>query len=116
MIWRVSDVDENERYRLHLCQSIEGRRFFRLVAIDSDLDKNPLDDTVFISESVPHALLKRRDLISISESVLLNSGQHFFVDAHGIWLADSEFQEMNSGVKFDKIEWVAGRAPIFSPR
>ena len=116
MIWRVSDVNENEQYRLHLCQSKEGERFFRLVIINSDIDNNPPSDTILISELVPNVLLRKRDLISISESVMLNNKQRFFVDAHGIWLSDSELREINSGLNFDEIQWLTGRAPIFLPR
>lgn len=116
MIWLASDVNENEKYRLHLCQSKDGKRFFNLVLIGIDADDHHCDEVAFISSLVPNSLLKRRDITSISESVLLDNGHPFFVDAHGFWLTESEVNEMDSGIGFNEIKWSTGHAPKFSPR
>lgn len=115
-MWRISDVNEGREYKLHLCQSGNGFRFFRLVEIGSDIDVNPPDDVILVTALIPNELLKRRALIPISETVLLDNGQPFFVDAHGVWLAEPEVREMDSGLSHNEIHWITGRAPEFAPK
>ena len=116
MIWSRSDVKESEQYRLHLCESKEGNRFYRLVAIGSEEDKTPQEDALLITGPVPHDLLKRGDLISISETVPLNNGQPYFVEAHGMWLTEAEVRDMDANVNDSEIHWAGGRVPNFPPR
>lgn len=115
MIWRASDVNVNGRYRLHLCESSEGNRFFKLIQIDSNEDEQS-DDVIYISELIPQNVneaLRRGDLLMISEIVPLENGQPFFVDAHGVWLTMSEVNEMDANVDFNDIHWATGKMPIF---
>lgn len=115
MIWRASDVNASGSYRLHLCESSEGSRFFKLIQIDSSDDEQS-DDVIHISEPIPQDVneaLKRGDLLMISETVSLDNGQPFFVDAHGVWLTMSEVNEMEADVDFNDIHWATGKIPIF---
>jgi hypothetical protein len=116
MIWRSSDVSRNSQYKLHLCQSNDGKRFFRLIEVESDADKNPQDDVFLVSQVVPNHLLEKRDVQLISESVVLSNGRSFFVDAHGVWLTETEAQEIDLGVTFEKIKWITDSVPKFASR
>jgi hypothetical protein len=116
MIWQRSEINDHENYRLHLCQSDEGKRFFRLIKIGTVSETTPQKDVYFISAPVPNNLLKMGDVIAISEVVRLDNGDAYFVDDHGIWLTDSECKQMDSGLKFNEIQWVTDRAPKFPPR
>jgi hypothetical protein len=98
-------------YRLHLCQSEEGKRFFRLVSIGSEADKARAADVFLATGVVPNSLLKKRDILSIAKTVRLEDGQKYIVDAHGIWFTESEIKEMDSGRLFSKIHWISGREP-----
>lgn len=116
MLWSASDVKETEVYRLHLCQAANGERFFRLITVGSAADRSPTMDTVFASRPVSNQLLRKRDVISIADSVPLESGEKFCVDAHGIWFTTSELAAMNSGMDFSEIQWVTARAPKLASR
>jgi len=116
MLWSISDVKDTEAYRLHLCQAANGERFFRLVTLGSAADKSPPMDAVFSSRPVPNQLLRRRDVMAIAESVPLDSGEKFCVDAHGIWFTTAELAAMSSGMDFSEIRWVTARAPKLTSR
>ncbi len=116
MIWRRSDVDDSKQYKLHLCASKDGRRFYKLVEIGSDADNAPSEDVFLITVPAPNNLLKKGDLISISELVPLNNGQPFFVDDHGIWLAESEVKEMEADLTLKTVQWITGQTPKFPSR
>jgi hypothetical protein len=116
MIWSVSDVKDTETYRLHLCEQADGTRFFRLVAIGSEADKHPATDVVLVSGPVPHELLRKRNVIRIAESVALESGEKFYVDAHGVWLGATEVAAMDAGLDFAQVPWLKKRVPKFPPR
>ena len=119
MMWKASDVNENEEYRLHFCESIDGDRFIRLMNINSECSGKLQDDVVFISAPISKSenyALKRRNLLTLSKIVKLEDGQPFFVDAHGIWLTKLEADEMDDNVNFNKIHWATGRIPKFPTR
>lgn len=118
MIWRASDVRVNGKYRLYLCESNEGKRFFKLIEIGSD-NEDQSYEVIYISEPISQNIneaLKRGDLLMISEAVLLEDGHPFFVDAHGTWLTESEVKEMDADVNFNDIHWATGRVPNFAPK
>lgn len=116
MVWRISDINDVTEYKLHLCESKEGDRFYRLTAVESHLANDQLDDVVFTTIKVSNDLLRRRSLLKISELFLLENGQPFFVDAHGMWLTESEVKEMDADVDFNDIHWATGRMPNFAPK
>lgn len=116
MIWRISDVNDGTEYKLHLCESKEGDRFYRLVSIDSDFVGDRLGDVIFSTATVSNDLLKRRSLLMISKQIPLENDQPFFVEAHGMWLTESEVREMDADVNFNDIHWATGRIPNFPPK
>ena len=115
MGWFVSDINQNEHYVLHLCQTECGLRHFRLVAIGTDAFRHPPSDVFLVTAPVPHNLLRNRNVIAISVAITLDDGTPFTVDAHGTWLTASESNQMDSGREFAEIEWRTGRAPRFAP-
>ena len=115
MIWRVSDVIEGEQYKVELCQSANGRRLLRLKPVCDETTDAPDLTVVYVSQVVPNDLLRRGDIISISEQVLLENGRPFFMDAHGIWLSESESEQIDAGVSLSQIRWVTKVPPKFAP-
>lgn len=115
-MWKSSDVNETQQYRLHLCQTSDGMRSIKLVLLGSDTEAYPPNDVFLITTVVPNDLLKSRNVIRIADTVVLTDGRRFYVDAHGIWLADSEWQEMNSSLSFKDVHWITGTMPNFPPR
>jgi len=83
--------------------------------VGSAADKNPPIDTVFSSRMVPNQLLGKRDLLSIAESVLLESGEKICVDAHGIGFTAAELAAMDSCKDFSEIGWVTAKPPKLAP-
>lgn len=111
-MWKRSDVDEKKIYYLSLDQLPNGRRIFALHELDvSDVGH----EAVFLTGPVPNDLLVRRDFQAISETVRTTTGERFFVDAHGIWLAEAEVEALKKG-EWDQVPWVNGIAPNFAPR
>lgn len=115
MSWKVSDLDPGKAYRLHLCQAMNGLRYFKLVEVGSPEDSTPRDDLFFRSIAVPFDLLGR-NVIAISELVPLVDGQPFYVDAHGTWLTGRELEQLDAEVDFEDINWATDKPPRFASR
>lgn len=112
MVWKRSDVDRSKAYQAALCQAASGLRYFSL----HELGAAELPaDCCLLTETVPMDLLLRGDLIGISESVQLTTGERFDVDAHGVWLTRQEVEAMAT-VSLSKVPWHNGIAPRFAPR
>ncbi len=71
---------------------------------------------VFETAEVPNDLLKRRDLIAIAAEVQLQSGDSFYVDAHGIWITEHEYNDLISGRTPDEVRWSTEIPPRFPPK
>lgn len=69
---------------------------------------------VLVTDVVPLDLLLRRDVIGISEIVKLDSGSPFFVDAHGLWLTEVEWNALDGD--FASVPWLNGLQPRFAPQ
>lgn len=106
MIWKVSDVMDGVDYRICLSQTPDGVRQLRLVEAGSGKD-----GTLLRTSPVARELLLKRDLIAISESVTLENGEKFYVDAHGVWYVESELIQRKNGVPFIEIIWITGVPP-----
>jgi hypothetical protein len=115
MIWRYADVDEKKSYRLGLCQSSDGVRGYKLVEINDGETFKPRDDIYLFTEPVQTDMLKLRNLKAISNKIRLSDGQAFFVDSHGVWITESEKEQMKSGKKHSDIDWITGVPPKFPP-
>lgn len=112
MLWKKSDIRDGIEYKLCLGQTPEGRRFFSLTEVSRECPEN----SFLVTRPVPCDLLKRRDLIAIAESVLLDSGDKFCVDAHGVWFSASEMrQRADRSTDFHSIEWITPIPPILPP-
>lgn len=114
-IWSLSQLRENVDYQLELCQSAEGYRYYRLVEA-SAVSATSGGDAVFVTKTVPHALLTKRSLGAIAREIQLKSGDPYFVDAHGMWLTKAEWEQLVAGRPFSSVEWCTSREPIFAPR
>ena len=116
MIWRASDVMDGHQYKVELCHSVDGKRSLRLRPLHaSEGSAVPGDAVIFVSQVVPNDLLRRRDVISISEQVPLENGQPFYVDAHGMWLTEAESAQIDAGVDLAEIQWSTKSPPRFAP-
>lgn len=116
MIWRASEVMDGYQYKIELCHSAEGKRSLRLRPLYMDESSGTSGDTVvFVSQIVPNDLLRRRDVISISEQIPLEDGQPFFVDAHGMWLTEAESAQIDEGVDLSEVQWATKPPPKFAP-
>lgn len=113
MIWAISDVQEGVKYRLSLCQSEEGKRYFRLCKFDSGKNES---DVFFVTEEVPAELLLKRNLIAISRAVSLSSGSKFYVDPHGMWFTELEARQLEQGVDIFDVKWETPASPAIASR
>jgi hypothetical protein len=116
MLWSAADVKDGQVYVLHLYQAPDGERLFRLTVVGSSAHRNPGSDVVFVTRPVPNDLLRRRDLLSIAETVLLENGDKLCVDAHGTWFTAGELAAMNSEPNWSSIRWVTRRPPKLAPQ
>jgi hypothetical protein len=114
-LWSVADVEDGKCYQLLLCQSEDGKRVFRLNPVASS-DNPHARDVKLKTEIVPNELLRRRNFSAISDSVALDNGERFHVDAHGVWLTETEYQSLISGHELSRIEWLDGAPPDFPPK
>lgn len=114
-IWQLSEVLDDAVCRLVLCQSMEGRRYYRLAEEGRGSEVSGAD-AVFTTDIVPNELLRSRNLGAISEATRLEGGRRYFVDAHGVWLTEEERGQLFSGTPFSKIVWSAASPPVFAPR
>lgn len=115
MSWYSYDVIDGWQYRLHLCQTHNGVRFFKLVQANSDADKIRSGDVILATEIISNDLLRKKDIQSITKTVALEDGENFFVDAHNVWLTRAEVRQLHSGVKINSIQWATSIPPNFSP-
>ncbi|MFZ6643914.1 hypothetical protein ACO0LL_29585 [Undibacterium sp. TC4M20W] len=116
MLWRAYEVKDDTQYRLHLCHASNGRRYFRLVEINSEEDLHHPEGVIFSTKIVLNELLRARCFESIAKSTELESGKKYFVDAHGTWLTESECNQLYSRISFDEIRWDTDLAPLFTSR
>jgi len=116
MIWRVYEVEDGKKYRLHLFQASNGLRSFRLVEVDSGEDLQRPGDVAFATKVVQNDLLRVRDLGSIAESTELESGKKYMVDVHGTWLTDTECKQLQSRISFHEVRWDTALPPSFAPK
>ena len=107
MIWSINDLNDSLAYKLCLCHSPDGKREFKLCEIGASCFPN----TIFCTTQIPLPLLKKRDLVLISEEVLLEGGEHFHVDPHGIWFTESEVRQRRNVTRFSDIEWSTNTPP-----
>ena len=112
-MWQRSEVNESLAYRVALCQHANGARSVSLSRLGSAALPPA---TVFLTQVVPTDLLLRRDFIGISESVRLETGEHFGVDAHGTWLTQKEVDALDKDTPFNQVPWLNGLRPVFAPR
>jgi hypothetical protein len=73
-------------------------------------------DAVYVTAPVPLPRLWKRDLKLISEIVPLQSGARFHVEAHGVWLTESEVTQLDERRSFSDIAWSTPSPPRFPPR
>jgi len=109
-MWLRNDIDQTKEYSLALCQKPDGARSFALWVAGTPTP--PL--AVLLTETVPLDLLLRRDVIRISEVVKLSSGVPFFVDSHGRWLTNAEWNALDGD--FASVPWLNGLSPRFAPQ
>ena len=112
-MWKRTEIAEGHRYRLALCQDEDRRRYFSLIDVTKCSGRT--SRVYFETAEVPSDLLKRGDLIAIADEVLLQSGDSFYVDAHGIWLTERECKGLMSGRRLDEIPWSTRVPPRFPP-
>ena len=118
-IWSPSDVLDGVEYRLELCQDGDCRRFFRL--LPDGAPRSADVESVALTEKVTRRdLLVRRSILRLAEHTRLDSGEPYFVDAHGVWLLRQELEdwrEADAGKKsFNDIAWATRMPPRFPPR
>src|SRR5262245_11245657 len=118
-IWSRSDVLDGVEYRLELCQDGDCRRFFRLLPVGAQRSADV--ESVALTEKVRrHDLLLRRDVLGLSRHTKLESGEPYFVDAHGLWFLVQEWEDLDecdAGRKrFEDIAWTTRAPPKFPPR
>jgi len=116
MIWKMADVQDGVAYKLQLCHSQTNQRTLRLVAQGSPEDVNRPADVVSTTHVVPQDLLLRRAVHAIADAVLLENGERFYVESHGIWLLGSEWKALGERRDHAAVPWVTGNPPVFSPR
>lgn len=114
-MWRRNEVEEGQEYQVVLCQADSGRRSYALHLAQDDLQLPA--EAVLVTQTVPMNLLLLRDVVSISETVMLTTGERFFTEAHGIWLTSSEAQALDaSNGDWRAVPWLNGLEPVLSLR
>ncbi len=109
-MWLRSAVEESKQYQVALCQAPNGTRTHALHPTDG---LSLPEHAVFLTAVVPTALLLKRDLKGISNTVVLSDGKRYWVDAHGVWLTLEELDALEN----DRVvPWVNGIAPSFAPK
>jgi hypothetical protein len=112
-IWSVSDIEEGKQYRLHLCQSAEGKRYFRLVDAQSSLNS---EEKFAETMPVDSGSLIQRNLMEISKNCTLINHERFYVDPHGMWITQNEADQLSKGVDFFDVKWDTNTAPNVARR
>lgn len=112
-MWKLSDVDSGERYRLLLLQSSTGARTF---VLQKNAEQRLLQGMFAFTNEVPHELLLTRNLHAIAKAVALSNGEPFYVDAHGVWLTKAEMAAILEGKDDDEIPWLNSLPPRLAPK
>lgn len=115
MIWKVADVTQGKSYRLALCQDEDAVRTLHLIDATDNVVVEQIPDALFVTQRVATDLIWRRDVVAIAEMTLLEGGGRFELDAHGVWLTESEGRQLEAGIAFDEIVWATGCPPKFPP-
>ena len=112
-MWKSTEINDNASYRLLLIQEENGYRRFVLKISNEEtfIAKNS-----FLTECIDNELLKKRNLRKISEKFRLIDGSRFYVDAHGIWLTESEMNAITDDKEDDEIPWLNGMPPNFASK
>lgn len=112
-MWRRSDIDENQRYRLALIQHESRAREFVLQNESMELvsAKN-----ILYTEIVPNELLIKGNLEAISKSVFLINGGRFYVDPHNIWITEIQMEAWLNDDEPEIMPWLNGLAPRFAEK
>ena len=112
-MWQRSEVNEAHAYRVALRQHKNGARSFGLSRLGSlELPT----DTVLLTQVVPTDLLLHGSIFRIVESVRLENGEPFGVDAHNTWLTQAEIDALDKDVPFSSVPWLNGLSPKFASR
>jgi hypothetical protein len=112
MSWKRKDVLDGKRYYVALCQSATGRRYYELCEIGSP----PVStEAVLQTGETPSSLLISGDFEGISNTVRLTNGSRFHVEAHGIWLTESELEALEQDDE-PEVPWFNGIPASFPPR
>lgn len=112
-IWSVSDIKEGKQYCLRLCQSVEGKRYFQLIEVES----NVKSEEIFAKTTrIDNDLLMKRNLMEISKNCTLVNHEKFYVDPHGTWITQNETNQLSSGVDFFEVKWDTKTAPDVARR
>lgn len=114
--WSRADVQEGVEYQLELCQNDAQRRFFRLLPLGAPRSSDV--ESVAVTRKVEQReLLLRRDLLGLSERNPLETGEPYFVDAHGVWFLASEWDALFAGSeRTDAVPWATSKPPILPNR
>ena len=102
-MWRKSDIHDGKSYHLSLDQLTNGHRKFTLHEVGAD---TPSPGAIFLTLVVPNDLLIRKDFEEISDTVAINDGTRFFVDAHGVWLKQEEMAALEGDASDDEVPWL----------
>lgn len=109
-MWKRIDVDRTKQYQIALCQRPDGHRSQELHC--SGAPALPTN-AVFLTEIAPIDLVMRGDVCGIAKVVKLDTGQGYWVDAHGLWLTNDEVEALSEE---REVPWVNGLAAHFAPK
>lgn len=112
-MWKSTEINANTSYRLLLIQEENGSRIFLL---KNSNEESLIAKNIFPTEIIENEFLKKRNLKKISENFRLIDGSRFYVDAHGIWLTDSEMNAIMEDKEDDEIPWLNGKPPNFASK
>lgn len=114
-IWHPSAILDGKKYFLQLCQDENRIRYFDLTEHleGENFAINP--ESFHLTEIIDNDLLKRRSMNTISERHKLTNGQPFFVDAHNVWLTESELKQLYTRTPHSEIIWSTPNPPKFPP-
>lgn len=112
-MWKLSDVDPGERYRLLLIQSNTGARSF---VLQNNTEQGVPQGMFAFTDEVPNELLLKRNLHAIAKAVTLSNGEPFYVDAHGVWLTKDEMAAILEDKDDNEIPWLNSLPPRLAPK
>lgn len=112
------EAGEKTECRLQLCQSDSGLRYFVPLDEISYKERKLHPDAYFVTLPVPCDLARRKLFSAISQRYPLDNGLKFFVDAHNLWLTESEIRQLDDFERgnISKVEWSTPKSPSFAPR